>query len=428
MSATLYHNARLIDPASGRDEPGGLLVEDDRIADLGPNVTADSAAMVDCGGHVLCPGLVDMMAFVSEPGEGSLTTASRAAASGGVTTLTVMPNTTPPLDNIALVEFIARRARDTAIVNIHPMAAATKGLAGAEMSEIGLLLKAGAVAFTDGRKAVASARLMDRLLTYATAFDALVVQHVEDPELARGGCINQGELATRLGLPGIPVEAETVLLERDLRLAARAGARYHAAQLTCAQSLGVIRHAKAARARVSCGVAPQHFALNENAIGEYRTFAKTSPPLRCEEDRQAVAEALADGTIDVIVSAHDPQSEENKRQPFAQAADGVAGLETMLPLALELYHAGQAPLMRVLEAMTARPADLIGLPAGRLAAGAPADLLVFDLDTPWRIDTSRLHSKAKNSPYDGRPVQGRVLRTIVGGETVFTANGFQDAP
>jgi dihydroorotase len=421
-----YINARLLDPARGLDAPGGLLTEGGVIADLGPRLfeagLPEGAEVVDCGGHVLCPGLVDMHAWLREPGaehQETLATAARAAAAGGVTTLVAMPNTEPVIDEVALVDFIARRARETAVVNVLPAAAITRGLRGAEMTELGLLAEAGAVCFSDGDRAVADARLMRRALAYATSFNLLLVQVCEEPSLARDGVMNEGEIAMRLGLAGIAAVAETILVERDLRLVELTGGRWHAAHLSTASAIDAVRRAKARGLAVSAGAAPHNFALNETAVGEYRTFAKTKPPLREEDDRRAVVAAIADGTIDVISSAHCPQDPDSKRLPFAQAAFGAIGLETMLALALELHHGGHVPLIELLRCMTARPAELLGLAQGRLAKGAPADLLLFDLDAPWRVDEKKFRSKSKNSPYDGRPLQGHALRTVVAGRTVF---------
>jgi dihydroorotase len=421
-----YVNARLLDPARGLDAPGGLLTEGGVIADLGLRLfeagLPEGAEVVDCGGHVLCPGLVDMHAWLREPGaehQETLATAARAAAAGGVTTLVAMPNTEPVIDEVALVDFIARRARETAVVNVLPAAAITRGLRGAEMTELGLLAEAGAVCFSDGDRAVADARLMRRALAYATTFNLLLVQVCEEPSLARDGVMNEGEIAMRLGLAGIAAVAETILVERDLRLVELTGGRWHAAHLSTASAIDAVRRAKARGLAVSAGAAPHNFALNETAVGEYRTFAKTKPPLREEDDRRAVVAAIADGTIDVISSAHCPQDPDSKRLPFAQAAFGAIGLETMLALALELHHGGHVPLIELLRCMTARPAELLGLAQGRLAKGAPADLLLFDLDAPWRVDEKKFRSKSKNSPYDGRPLQGHALRTVVAGRTVF---------
>jgi dihydroorotase len=423
---TAYINARLLDPASGLDAPGAILVVGDSIADLGPRLFNDGVPqgieVVDCAGHCLGPGLIDMHAWLREPGaehQETLATAARAAAAGGVTTVVAMPNTDPPIDDAPLVDFVARRAREAAAINILPAAALTKGMRGKEMTEFGLLAEAGAVMFTDGDRAVADARVMRRALSYATTFDLLVAQVCEDPALAEGGAMNEGEIATRLGLAGIPAAAEVVIVDRDLRLVELTGARWHATLLSTAAAIAALRRAKASGLPVSAAAAAYSFALNENAVGDYRTFAKTKPPLRVEADRHATAAGLADGAIDVIVSAHCPQDPESKRLPFAQAAFGAVGLETMLPLALELYHNGTMGLLPVLACMTSKPAALLRLRCGRLAKGAPADLLLFDLDAPWVVDENKLRSKSKNSPFDGRPLQGHALRTVVAGRAVF---------
>ena len=422
---TAFVNARLLDPASGLDARGTLIIESGRIAAAGPDVKPPHGAeQIDCKGACLAPGLIDIRAFVGEPGfehKETFATAGDAAAAGGVTTFVCQPQTDPPLDEPALVGFISRRAAGACAVNVFAMAAITKGLRGQEMTEIGLLAEAGAVAFTDGDKAVADAQVMRRALSYATTWGLPVVQHVEEPSLARGGAMNEGEVATRLGLRGIPSIAEVILLERDLRLVELTGGRYHAACISTAESADAMRRAKNRGLRATCGVAAHHFALNETEVGDYRTFAKTSPPLRSEADRKAIVAAIADGTVDVIVSDHSPQDQESKRLPFAVAEPGIAGLQTLLPLALELYHGGHVALLPLLAKMTVNPARFLGLPSGSLAVGVAADLVMFDLDAPWRISEHGLLSKSKNTPFDGRPVQGRVLRTLVAGETVFEA-------
>ena len=422
---TAFVNARLLDPASGLDARGTLIIESGRIAAAGPDVNPPHGAeQIDCKGACLAPGLIDIRAFVGEPGfehKETFATAGDAAAAGGVTTFACQPQTDPPLDEPALVGFISRRAAGACAVNVFAMAAITKGLRGQEMTEIGLLAEAGAVAFTDGDKAVADAQVMRRALSYATTWGLPVVQHVEEPSLARGGAMNEGEVATRLGLRGIPSIAEVILLERDLRLVELTGGRYHAACISTAESADAMRRAKQRGLRATCGVAAHHFALNETEVGDYRTFAKTSPPLRSEADRKAIVAAIADGTVDVIVSDHSPQDQESKRLPFAVAEPGIAGLQTLLPLALELYHGGHVALLPLLAKMTVNPARFLGLPSGSLAVGVAADLVMFDLDAPWRISEHGLLSKSKNTPFDGRPVQGRVLRTLVAGETVFEA-------
>lgn len=422
---TALVNARLVDPASGLDQTGGILVYDGKISDLGPHVGADScgdAEIVDCGGNMLAPGLIDIMVFTGEPGNEhreTLATASQAAAAGGVTTIVCMPSTDPVIDDVALVDFILRRARDTALVHVHPMAAMTKGLLGEEMAEIGLLREAGALAFTNGKTSLANARVMRNVLAYAKDFDALVVHHLEDPDLSRDGVMNEGEIATRLGLRGVTPAAETIMLERDLRLVELTGARYHAGQISCRASLELIRAAKARGLPVTCAVSINHLTLNENDIGSYRTFFKMKPPLRAEEDRNAMVEGIASGTIDVIVSAHDPRGAEGKRRPFAEAADGAVGLETLLAAALRLHHNGEVELATLLKALTANPAKLLGLEGGHLANGAPADLILLDLEAPWAVEPERLRSKSKNTPFDGARFEGRVLLTLVAGKAVY---------
>lgn len=422
-----YLNARLLDPASGLDAIGALLVEGGRIADIGPGLFRDGVPegieQVDCEGACLAPGLVDLRVQLREPGEEhkeTIDTASRAAAAGGVTAMACLPNTDPPVDDVAVVEFIARRAREVKLVKVFAYGSVTRGLRGEQLTEIGLLKEAGAVGFTDGLKAVADARVMRRALAYARGLGALIIQHPEEPSLARNGAMNEGELSMRLGLTGIPPAAEAIMLERDMRLVALTGARYHAAHVSTAEGLEVIRAAKRQGLPVTCDTAPHYFALNEQAVDGYRTFAKVSPPLRSEDDRRAVVEAIADGTIDAIASDHAPHDQESKRLPLAQAEPGIVGLETLLPLSLELHHDRRIGILDLLAKLTCRPADLLALPLGRLAKGAAADLVLFDLDKPWQIEVERLRSKSKNTPFDRRPVRGEVLRTIVDGRTVYT--------
>lgn len=416
---------RLIDPAEGRDGSGSILVRDGLIAGIewGAAPGAPEGAEILHGrGRVLAPGLVDMRAFIGEPGgehRETLKSASEAAAAGGVTTLVSMPDTNPVVDDPAIVDFLLRRARDTAIVHIHPAAAITKRLGGGEMTEIGLLQEAGAVAFTDGAKAVASAGVMRRALTYARDLDALLMPHLEEVSLVGAGVMNEGELASRLGLGGIPREAETLTLERDLRLVRLTGGRYHAAMISCADSVDLVRRAKEAGLPVTCGVSINNLTLNENDVGDYRTFCKLSPPLRDEVDRQAVISALAEGVIDVVVSDHNPQDVETKRLPFAEAADGAVGLETLLSASLRLVHEGSVSLPKLLAALSAVPARLLGLPGGRLAIGAPADLIMVDIDEPFVLDKRELRSLSKNSPFDEARLEGRVVATWVGGRRVY---------
>lgn len=424
----LLANARLIDPSRDLDGPGDVLIADGVIRDarrgIGAAGVPEGTEIINCNGKVVAPGLVDMRAFVGEPGAGhreTFASASQAAAAGGITTIICQPNTSPAIDNSATVDFVLRRSRDTAIVNIHPMAALTKGLAGAEMTEIGLLKAAGAVAFTDADRSVTNAQVMRRALAYARDFDALIVHHTEDPDLVGEGVMNEGEFASRLGLVGIPAAAEAVMLERDMRLVALTGGRYHAASLTSEDSLAILRRARDDGHKVSASASINHLTLNENDIGPYRTFLKLSPPLRREQDRQALVAALASGLIDVVMSDHNPQDVEVKRLPFAEAAPGAIGLETMLVAGLRLVHAGELALPVLIRAMSTRPAELLGLNAGTLRPGAPADVIVIDTETPWVVDPDALKSKCKNTPFDEARLTGRVSRTIVGGRAVFSA-------
>jgi dihydroorotase len=424
MSGLLFRRARLLDPASGLDARGDLLVEGERIAAVGGDLSASDrdAETIDAEGLCLAPGFVDMRVQLREPGAEhmeSIESGGRAAAAGGVTTMVALPNTDPPVDDVSVVEFLARRAREVRLAKVHTYAAATKGLKGHELTEMGLLAANGALGFTDGVKAVADALVMRRVLAYARTFDLLVLQHPEEPSLARAGEVNEGEIATRLGLAGITPMAELIMVERDLRLVEITGARYHAAHVSTAAAIAAIRRAKARRLPVSCDTAPPYFVLNETAIGDYRTFAKLSPPLRSEWDRRAVIEGLGDGTIDAIASDHAPWDQDSKRLPFSSAAYGIVGLETLLALALELYHNRHLDLLGVMRLLTLNPAQILRLPVGRLAVGAPADLVLFDPDQPWQICPDDFLSKSKNAPFDDRPVKGRVQLTIVDGRTIF---------
>lgn len=425
-----YVNARLLDPSSNLDAPGGLLSEGESIIDFGPHVIAGQlpggCEVVDCQGYSLCPGLVDIRVQLREPGEehkGTLASAGRAAAAGGITSMVCLPNTSPVIDDNSVVEFVARRARLLGLTKVYPYGAVTEGLEGQQLAELGMLAESGAVAFTDGVKAVANAKVMCQALSYARTFGLLIVEHPEEPTLAAGGDMNAGEMATRLGLVGIPSEAEVIMVERDVRLVELTGGRLHFAHLSTAAAVDVVRRAKARGLDITCDTAPPYFALNENAIGDYRTFAKLSPPLRTDEDRRAVIDGLVDGTIDAIASDHAPEDEDAKRLPFAQAAFGGLGLETLLTISLELYHNGFLSLLEVIRLLTSRPAERFGLPAGRLIRGGAADLTLFDPDRAWQIREYELYSKSKNTPFDYRPVQGRVVMTVVDGRRVFELLG-----
>ena len=428
INSILLVNARLVDPASGTESFGGVLIRDGVIAALGSDVTAanapDDVRVVDCKGDIVAPGLIDMRVFVGEPGaeyRETIASATAAAAAGGVTSIVTLPSTNPPIDDPAVVDFLLRRARDTGVVRLLPCAALTKGLAGKEIAEIGLLLQAGAVAFGDGSHSLRNAQVMRRAMTYARDFDALIIHQAEDRDLTGEGVMNEGELATRLGLTGIPAEAEAVVLDRDMRLVNLTGARYHASLVTSSLSLEIMRNAKANGLNVSCGTSINHLTLNENDIGDYRTFLKLSPPLRHEDERLALVQGLADGVIDVVVSDHNPQDVETKRLPFAEAEPGAIGLETMLSAGLRLVASGHVSLMRLLHAMSTRPAEILNLPQGRLAVGAPADIIRFDPEEPYVVDPSKLKSKCKNTPFEGARFEGRVKLTLVAGVTVYDA-------
>jgi dihydroorotase len=423
-----YINARLLDPATGLDAKGALLTNGEAIADVGPGLfqggVPDGITVVDAQGLCLAPGLVDMRVQLREPGEEhkeTLKSAGESAVAGGITSMVCLPNTDPVIDEVATVEFVARRARKNGLAKVYPYAAVTKGLEGKELAEMGFLIEAGALAFTDATKAIANAQVMRRALSYAATFGALIVQHPEEPTLATG-VMNGGEIATRMGLSGIPEQAEVIMIERDMRLLEMTGGRYHAAHVSTAAGLEVIAKAKAKGLQVTCDTAPPYFALNELAVGDYRTFAKLSPPLRSEANRQAVVQALKDGTIDVIASDHAPQDADSKRQTFNYAEFGAVGLETLLPVTLELVHNGHLSLLQALKLVTSAPADVLGLKAGRLKVGAAADLVLFDPDRAWVVDPDHFRSKSKNTPFDDRPVQGQVMRTVIDGRTVFDRN------
>ncbi len=422
-----YINAHIIDPASGFDGPGELITVGEEIADVGAKVLDGKSnkdiQVIDCGGHILSPGLVDMRVQLREPGEEhkeSLKSGGEAAVAGGVTTMVGLPNTNPIIDDEATVEYVARRARQHALTKVYVYGAVTKGLQGKELAEMGLLSEAGAVAFTDGTKAISDAQVLRRALSYASTFNFLIIQHPEEPSLANG-VMNSGETSTRLGLSGIPREAEIIMLERDLRLVAMTGGRYHAAHISTAESVEIIARAKAKGLNVTCDTAPFYFALNELSVGDYRTFAKLSPPLRTDADRQAIVEGLKSGVIDCIASDHAPHDQDSKRLPFAQAAFGGSGLETLLAVSLGLHHTEEMPLIDVLRRLTVAPAKLLGLDAGSLAKGRKADLVIFSPHQGWKVVADNFKSKSKNSPFDGQPVQGKVLRTVIDGRTVFEA-------
>ena len=428
MSALLFQNVRVIDPKNNIDAMTNLRVVDGLISEIGTLTPNDNEQIIDGKGCALIPGLIDMQVSTGEPGfehKETLASASLAAARGGVTTMIIMPNTQPVIDDAALVDFISRRARDTADVNVIPMAAITKGCNSDQLSEFALLSEAGAIAFTNGDQSIMNALTMRRALSYASNFDALIVHHAIDEHLFSVGVMNEGELSTRLGLSGIPAAAETVMIDRDLRLVELTGARYHLAQVSSAMSLPAIEKARADGLHVSCGVSANHLLLNENDVENYRSFAKLNPPLRGETDRLALTRALEDGVIDVVVSAHNPQDADAKRQPFGQAAFGSIGVETLLTALISLHHAEGIDLITVLRAVTQRPAEILGLNAGTLSIGAQADMTLVDIGAPWVINADDLASKSKNAALDGRRVQGRVEACYVAGKLVFSRSDAQ---
>ncbi|WP_224816204.1 dihydroorotase [Hasllibacter sp. MH4015] len=419
MTNTLLHNARLIDPEAGTEALGWVRIEGGLIAEVGDGPRAGG---VDCGGACLAPGIVDVGVKVGEPGERhkeSFRTAGLAAAAGGVTTIITRPDTTTAIDTPEVLEFAIRRARDEARVNVAPMAALTRDRAGREMVEIGFLRDAGAVAFSDGDNVLSNAKVLSRCMTYARSLDALIVGHPQDPVLSDGAAVTSGKFAALKGLPAVSPMAERMGLERDLALVEMTGVSYHADQLSTAVALPALKRAKAAGLDVSAGVSIHHLTLNEFDVSDYRTFFKLKPPLRSETDRLEMIEAVRDGTIDIICSMHTPQDEESKRLPFEAAASGAVGLETLLPAALRLYHAGQLSLPELFRAMSLNPARRFGQGSGRLAQGAPADLVLFDPDAPFILDRAKLQSKSKNTPFDEARMQGRVLGTWVGGARIF---------
>lgn len=424
----IYANARIVDPSCDLDEIGSLIVQNGTIVAVGANAanqgSPSDAATIDLAGKTIIPGLVDMHVHIGEPGaehRETIASASQAAAAGGVTSLVMMPDTNPVIDDVQLVEFIRRTATEAAITHIYPSAAITKGLDGAEMTEMGILQSAGAVMFANGRKTIANAAIMRRAMTYARDFGALISHTTQDAHLAANGVMNEGLYASWLGLSGIPREAEILPLERDLRLARLTGCDYHAAKISCAMSAEAIGRAKHDGLSVSAGVSINNLSLNDNDIGQYRTFFKLAPPLRSEEDRQAMISALADGTIDVIVSDHDPQDVDTKRLPFAEAEDGAVGLESLLAAGLRLVHAEQVPLLKLIAAMSTNPAKRMGLEAGTLQTGRRADFAVVDLDEPWVLKPSDLKSRSKNTAFEDARLTGRVVETFVSGTSVYTA-------
>ena len=419
MATTLFRNARLIDPEKGTDTIGTLAVVDGVIA--GPS-GMDGAEVIDCEGKCFAPGIVDIGVKVSEPGERhkeSFGSAGEAAAAGGVTTIVTRPDTLMPIDTPETLEFVRRRAREASPVRVLPMAALTRGREGREMSEIGFLMDAGAVAFTDADNVVTDTKVFSRCLTYAASLGALIVGHPQEPVLSAGAAATSGKVASLLGLPAVSPMAERMGLDRDIAVVEMTGARYHADQVTTARALHRLERAKEAGLDITAGVSIHHLTLNELDVGDYRTFFKVKPPLRSEDDRLAAVDAVASGLIDVISSMHTPQDEESKRLPYAEAASGAVGLETLLSAAMRLVHAGRIDLPALWRALSLAPSRRLGLETGRLAPGSPADLVLFDPDAPFVLDRFKLRSKSKNTPFDEARMEGRVRGTWVAGRRVF---------
>ena len=424
MTVTLLQNAQLIDPEAGTIENGGLALKDGVISEVGQTISieASDANVIDCGGKFLAPGLVDIGVKVCEPGERhkeSFKSASLAAAAGGVTTLVTRPDTAPAIDTPETLSFTRRRAQEDSIVKVEAMAALTKGREGREMTEIGFLKDAGAVAFTDCDRVVQNTKVLTRALTYARSLGALVVGHPQEPGLSAGAAASAGKFASLRGLPAVSPMAERMGVDRDIALLEMTGAAYHFDQITTARALPALERAKKNGLDVSAGTSIHHLCLNELDVANYRTFYKVKPPLRSEQDRLATVEAINTGLIDIISSMHTPQDEESKRLPFQEAASGAVGLETLLPAALRLYHEGQVDLVTLVRAMSLNPAKRLGLNGGRLSVGAPADLMLFDADVPFVLDRFSLYSKCKNTPFDEARLQGHVLRTFVAGREVY---------
>tara|TARA_B110001452_G_scaffold101338_1_gene84047 strand:+ start:406 stop:1698 length:1293 start_codon:yes stop_codon:yes gene_type:complete len=428
MREKIFINARIIDPSQNMDEEGCLVIDKNgKIKSIGKNTKKNntnlSAEIIDVKNNILIPGIVDMKAFVGEPGfeyKENFRTLSQAALAGGVTSIVTMPNTKPIIDNVSMVDFIIRRGRDKASVNLFPCGALTKQMEGKLMTEFGLLTSKGIIGFSDVKRAVQNTETMARIMDYASDIGVLIMQHVEDYELSKNGCINEGEISNRLGLEGIPSIAEKIIIERDLTLLGEYPCRYHINQISSKNSLEVIRKNKINDKKFSVGVSINNLSLNENDIGDFKTFLKLSPPLRLEDDRIALVEGVKNGLIDVIVSDHTPEDEESKRLPFAQAATGAIGIESLLPLALEMYHNNSLPLNKIIETLTINPSKILQINKGTLKKGSDADICIFDLNKPWVLKADQLKSKSKNTAIENRKMQGKILMTFLNGELVFS--------
>lgn len=423
---TLIKSAYVVDPSQELDGIFDILIIDGKIDAVREGISAPkNAEVINATGKHVFPGLVDARVYVGEPGgehRETIASASKSAAAGGVTSFIMMPETDPVIDDVALVDFVRRAARDDAEVRVYPAVSITKGFEGKELTEFGLLQEAGAVMLTEGKRSLQNNLTLRRALTYARDFDMVMSQETIDPDLSSNGVMNEGLNATHLGLPGIPREAEIITLERDLRIAALTSGKYHAAKISTSDSAEVISKYKREGNSVTCGVSINHLTLNENDIGRYRTYLRLAPPLRDEDDRQAMIRALADGTIDIIVSSHDPHDVDEKRHPFAEAAEGAIGLETLFAAAMRLYHNEEVSLTRLIDALSTKPAEIFGLPGGTLKPGAAADLIIADLDTPWVVHEEDIVSRSKNTPFEGERFSGKVLQTIIDGRTIYSDN------
>ena len=428
MKEKIFINARIIDPSQNIDESGSLVLDQNgKVKAIGKGKrktdVGASAEIIDIKGNILIPGIVDMKAFVGEPGyeyKENFRTLSQAALAGGVTSLVTMPNTKPIIDDVSMVDFIIRRGRDKASVNLFPCASITKQIGGKLMTEFGLLSSKGIVGFSDVNKTIQNTELMARIMDYASDIGVLIMQHAEDYDLSKNACINDGEIATRLGLEGVSSLAERIIIERDLSLLSEYPCRYHINQISSKKSLEVIKENKNNGKKFSVGVSINNLSLNENDIGEFKTFLKISPPLRTENDRNALVQGIKENLIDVIVSDHLPEDEESKRLPFAQAAKGAIGIETLLPLALEMYHNESLPLTKIIETLTINPSKILKINKGSLKIGSDGDICIFDLDAPWKVEAEKLKSKSKNTAIEGRKLQGKILMTYLNGELVFS--------
>ncbi len=429
MKKKYFINANIIDPHNSLNEIGGIIIgENGKIEAVGKKVNTNNIPsrekIIDLKGKYIFPGIVDMRVFVGEPGyeyKENFRTLSEAALSGGVTSVVTMPNTNPVIDNVSIVDFLKRRGRDKSKINIYPTAALTVKAEGENMTEFGLLQSKGIIAFTDGLKTIQNPRIMNRIMNSASDLKSLIIQHAEDAELSKDGMINDGIIATKLGLQGIPISAELLIIERDLTLLEYNNCRYHIAQISSANSVDIIRERKN-KVNFSCGVSINNLSLNENDIGDFKTFLKLSPPLRTETDRNALVQGLNDKTIDVIVSDHKPEDEENKRLTFAQAETGASGIETLLPLSLELYHNGSVDLETIIEALTSKPGEILKINKGNLSIGNDADFCIVDINKPWVVRKDKLISKSKNTPIEDKKLQGKVLNTFVNGEELFKSD------